>query len=144
MEFIRGSIDEVLMTSAKQIEGVKVTDPLQEIEHQGAHTIRAPALVLAVGPYLKQFGRKMDVDFAVMNELHSRVEIKDPKKVIPPGLPFMIWSDNVNLPWSGKERKDPRIRDFLNPITVSGLAGVHLRPLSEKECGGERYDKRFL
>ena len=140
------------MTSAKQIEGVKVTDPLQEIEHQGAHTIRAPALVLAVGPYLKEFGRKMDVDFAVMNELHSRVEIKDPKKVIPPGLPFMIWSDNVKLPWSEKERKNlqslsrqnPRIRDFLDPITVSGIAGVHLRPLSENECGGERYDTRLL
>jgi hypothetical protein len=151
VEFMRGSIDEVLMTSNKQIEGVKVMDPLQEIEHRGTHTIHAPALVLAVGPYLKQFGQKMDVDFAVMNEQHSRVEVKDPKNVIPPELPFMIWSDNVNLPWSDQDKKnlqslshdDPRIRAFMNPIAVPGLAGPHLRPLSDDECNGERYDYLF-
>lgn len=143
---MRGSIEEVLMSSDRKIKGVKVTDPLQELEHQGFHTIHAPVLILAVGPYLKQFGKKMNVDFPVMNELHSRVEITDPKSLIPQGLPFMIWSDNISLPWSEKEmrdlqhkcRKNPQISPLLHPITVSGIAGAHLRPLSENECGGKR------
>ena len=142
VEFLRGSIKDVLTTTDKKIQGVRVSNSVYGHEEQ--HSVYAPALVLAVGPYLKDFGHKLNVDFPVMNELHSRVEIKDPKNLIPEGLPFMIWSDDIKLPWSAqeiqllKEKKSPDIADLLNPFTVSGIAGAHLRPLSSSECNHDR------
>ena len=88
----------------------------------------------------------MGLDFPVMNELHSRVLIKDPLSIIPPSSPFLIWSDDITLPWSPQEenkvkemsKSNNQIKSILEPIPVPGIAGAHLRPLSPQESNGER------
>ena len=106
-------------------------------------------MILAVGPYLKQIGQSLlGIDFPVSNELHSRVKIDDPLGLIPEKSPFLIWGDDIELPWSNQEinrlkeksKVEPSVKRLLEPIRVPGIAGAHLRPLSEKECNGSRYD----
>ncbi len=94
---------------------------------------------------MKQLASHLGLHVPVMNELHARVEIKDPLHIIPEKSPFLIWSDAIQLPWT-KEEKEKIISclpakeatHLLNPIPVPGIAGAHLRPLSIQECHNAR------
>lgn len=105
-------------------------------------SVETERLVLALGPSLKKFGKEiLGVDFPVKNELHSRIQIEDPLGLIPEGSPFLIWGDDIDLPWTDSERQILQKRglsQLLNTFRVPGIAGAHLRPMSSRECNGTR------
>jgi glycine/D-amino acid oxidase-like deaminating enzyme len=105
-------------------------------------SVETERLVLALGPSLKKFGKEiLGINFPVKNELHSRIQVEDPLELIPEGAPFLIWGDNIDLPYTQSERRilqKQGLSQLLNPYRVPGIAGAHLRPLSSRECNGLR------
>jgi sarcosine oxidase, subunit beta len=84
--------------------------------------------VIASGPLLKETGAMLGVDLPVFNELHFKVAMNDPLKIIPRDAPLMVWSDPLCLKWSKAEQKElaanPKTRRFTNLMPPS----AHLRP----------------
>ncbi|RUP16373.1 hypothetical protein BC936DRAFT_139531 [Jimgerdemannia flammicorona] len=110
--------------------------------------IKTRSVVMCPGPYLKQVGELAGVDFPVINEIHGKAIITDPKGIIPP-VPesqFVVWSDPITIPITSEERELVRA----NPEKYGYLekpigGGVHVRPLSGKDwerTGGN--GKKFL
>ncbi len=121
LRFVSGRITEVISNKGR-IQAVKIDSPA------GSRTIHTRTFVLATGPLLKETGGMIGVNFPVYNELHGKVSIKDPLRVVPRDAPLMIWSDPIHLPWSAAEeaelRASPDTRWLLEPFP----AGVHFRP----------------
>lgn len=86
------------------------------------------ALVLAPGPRLKEAGAMLGLDLPVACELHGKLTFSDPRGIVPPEAPLMIWNDPVDLGWSDDERsrmaRDPESRFLLGSFPP----GVHFRP----------------
>lgn len=81
-------------------------------------TLRSDIFVIAAGPYLKQVGAMLGVNLPVFTELHGKIAFKDSQGVIPPGAPYLIWNDPLDLPWTEAERhrlhRTPQTRWLLN------------------------------
>ncbi|KAJ3412873.1 hypothetical protein HDV05_008809 [Chytridiales sp. JEL 0842] len=143
----RGVVDGVEYDntgSGKQVKAVRVVDPATS----SPTLLNTSAFVLANGPHLKQLSRKVGVELPVINELHARCAIQDPKEIIPLHGPFSIWSDDIQLPFTTAEEtlilkaheEDPskKYNTLLQPFPVPGMAGAHARPLLPTEDGGVR------
>jgi len=95
--------------------------------------IAARNLVIATGPHLKETGALVGIDLPVYNELHGKVAINDPLKVIPRDAPLMVWSDPVCLSWSEGEIKELASDPKTCWLTEQLPAGVHFRPEGGKD-----------
>ncbi|HFC09415.1 MAG TPA: FAD-binding oxidoreductase [Chloroflexi bacterium] len=93
------------------------------------------ALVLAVGPFLRESAAALGVALLVVYERHLKVAFDDRLGAVPRAAPLLIWSDPQRLPWSDDERAvlaaDPGAAFLLDEFP----GGVHTRPEGE---GGSR------
>jgi glycine/D-amino acid oxidase-like deaminating enzyme len=88
--------------------------------------VDAGAFVLAVGPLLPEWTRRLGLDVPIVNELHGKITFDDDTGVIPRDAPLMIWNDGIDL---GAFGRFP--------------AGVHLRPRGARTVLGIwTYDAR--
>jgi sarcosine oxidase, subunit beta len=84
--------------------------------------------VIASGPFLKQTAALIDIDLPVYNELHGKVAMGDPLKIVPRHAPLMLWSDPLYLNWSEAERLELAEEPETRWMTELMPAGIHLRP----------------
>jgi glycine/D-amino acid oxidase-like deaminating enzyme len=91
-------------------------------------TIATDAFVIAAGPFLKQVGQMVGVDFPVFSELHIKVGFRDDAHAFPRNAPLLIWIDAQNLPWSDEERALFAESDETRTLLREFPAGVHARP----------------
>jgi glycine/D-amino acid oxidase-like deaminating enzyme len=99
------------------------------ITHEGATaTIATPRFVNAAGPMQRAIGRMLGVEIPVFAERHIKIAFNDHLHVVPRDAPLLIWTDNIQLPWSDEEREalaeDDETRWMLDTLP----AGVHCRP----------------
>jgi sarcosine oxidase, subunit beta len=74
-------------------------------------SIATDRVVIAAGPELPAAARMLGVELPIIHELHAKLTIRDPKRIVPRDAPFVIWAD---------------------PVTLAGRAlpaGVHVRPV---------------
>jgi len=101
----------------------------------GAATIATSRFVNAAGPFLGQVASMMGVDLPVFHELHIKVAIRDPLRVIRRDAPLLIWTDPTPLPWSDEDRELFAESEETRHLLDTFPAGVHARPE-----GGEAAD----
>ncbi len=86
------------------------------------------ALVLAVGPFLRETAAALGVDLPVYYERHLKVAFDDRLGAVPRDAPLLIWSDPQRLPWRAEDRAaladDPEAAFLLGEFP----GGVHTRP----------------
>ncbi len=86
------------------------------------------ALVLAVGPFLRETAAALGIDLPVHYERHLKVAFDDRLEAVPRDAPLLIWSDPQRLPWSDADRAaladDPEAAFLLDEFP----GGVHTRP----------------
>jgi len=88
-----------------RVVGVTVTGGrVEAVQLQRNGSIGTGTFVAAAGPYLKQVGAMLGVNLPVFTELHGKIAFKDSQGVIPPGAPYLIWNDPLDLPWTEAER----------------------------------------
>jgi len=89
--------------------------------------IDARSFVLAAGPRLPEWARRLELDVPIVNERHGKISFEDEAGIVPRDAPMMIWND---------------------PVEIAGVgtlpAGVHLRPRGERSLLGIwTYDTRI-
>ncbi|MEP6733804.1 MAG: FAD-binding oxidoreductase [bacterium] len=84
-------------------------------------TISTDRIVIAAGPMLGDVGDMLGVRLPVFHELHAKLTMRDPQRIVPRNAPFVIWNDAVN--WSN-----------VGPLPP----GVHVRPV-DGPFGDELY-----
>lgn len=104
------------------VESVQVTG------EKGGTEISTRAFVIAAGPFLKQAGALIGMDFPVFNELHGKIAFNDPQGVIPRDVPLMIWTDPMHLPWTDEEREVLEGNEKTRWLLTEFPGGVHFRP----------------
>jgi sarcosine oxidase, subunit beta len=109
-------------TKGGRISGVQLS-PDSEVEE-----IRTGTFVNAAGPYVNQLGEMIGVDIPVINELHGKISISDPLRIVPRDVPLMIWSDPVYLPWTDEEQAELAADEESRWLLEEFPAGVHFRP----------------
>ncbi|KAJ3106447.1 hypothetical protein HDU96_008224, partial [Phlyctochytrium bullatum] len=145
LTLLHGRVKDIHFTATpngKTVDSVSVRDPTTG----GTRILRAGSCVLASGPHLREIASRIGVKFPVINELHARVAIRDPLHVVPDTAAFTIWSDDIDLAFTPRERAkiaDAHGRDpgagydhLLRTVKVPGIAGAHARPMVESEYGG--------
>jgi sarcosine oxidase, subunit beta len=101
------------------------------VEVQGENLffeIACDNFVIASGPFLKEMGMMIGIDLPVFNELHGKVAMSDPLKIIPRNVPLMLWSDPLNLTWSDSERLELSADPQTRWMTEQMPSGIHFRP----------------
>jgi len=121
VRFVSGRVEGVEIAGNK-IQAVRVrSDGL-------LHAIPTQHFVIAAGPFLKEVGQMIGIDFPVFSELHLKIAFGDHLNVIPRYAPMLIWADPIRLPWSKEEQKElaesEETRKFLDGLP----SGVHTRP----------------
>lgn len=95
---------------------------------QGSVDVQTENYVIAAGPFLKEAGKMIGVDFPVYNELHARLSFSDPLKVIPRHVPLMLWDDPLSLQWAEEERRELAADESTRWLLGQFPGGVHFRP----------------
>jgi len=118
---VKGRVTDVSVRS-NGIESVQVSTA------EGMQQISTGRFVIAAGPYLKEAGDMIGVDFPVVNELHGKIAFNDPEGIIPRDVPLMIWEDPVSLCWTDDECKALGSCEETRWLIEEFPAGVHFRP----------------
>ena len=121
VRLIKGRITHVT-TRADQVETVHVTTD------SGSVDISTRTFVISAGPFLKEVGAMIGVDFPVFNELHGKIAFEDPKGIIPRHVPLMIWEDPTELFWSEEDRNALAESEETKWLLEKFPGGVHFRP----------------
>jgi glycine/D-amino acid oxidase-like deaminating enzyme len=121
MRFINARVSAVSVKRG-QVEGVTI-----QYEGQEAN-IDTQNFVICAGPYLKDAGKMLGVEFPVENELHGKIAIRDEHNIIPQESPLMLWDDPVNLSWSPEERAEIESSPDTQYLLDEFPGGVHFKP----------------
>ncbi|MEW5960355.1 MAG: FAD-dependent oxidoreductase [Chloroflexota bacterium] len=97
----------------------------------GSELISTPVFVNAAGPFQQQVARLIGVELPVLSELHVKVAVNDPRRVVPRSAPLLIWTDPISLPWSDEERALLAQSTETRWLLAEFPAGVHTRPEGE-------------
>jgi len=101
---------------------------VQAVHLSTGERVPTQALVLAVGPFLRETAAALGVDLPVHYERHLKVAFDDRLEAVPRDAPLLIWSDPQRLPWSDADRAaladDPEVAFLLDEFP----GGVHTRP----------------
>jgi len=115
-----------------RVEGVEVTgNKVQAVRiRNGSHlgTVSTRHFVIAAGPFLKEVGKMIGVDFPVFSELHLKMAFGDRLGAIPRHAPMLIWSDPIRLSWSSEEEKELAESEETRKLLGELPSGVHTRP----------------
>ncbi|GLD93940.1 hypothetical protein PINS_up002545 [Pythium insidiosum] len=131
-QIIRGKLTDIFAIGGR-ISGVKV-----ESEEGDSHHISTPNVVFATGPLFEEtlaiLKRRnlSSYNVNIIQELHMRAVMEDPKKIISRSAPLTFDSDVVgHFEFTDEERvqiqNDPTAVRMLEPFP----SGVHVRPYQE-------------
>lgn len=101
-----------------------------QVEQAGGSspTLETPIFVNAAGPMQKEVAAMFRVNLPVFAELHLKMSFPEHLGVVPREAPLLIWTDDLELPWSDEEREvlaeDESTRWLLDKFPP----GVHCRP----------------
>ena len=118
---IQGRV-EAVETRGGRFQALRVDSP------SGVSGIDAGAYVVAAGPLLREAGAMLGVDLPVVAELHAKVSMADPLRVVPRDAPLLIWADPQHLPWSDEERSELDSSETSRWMLGEFPSGVHARP----------------
>ena len=91
--------------------------------------IATDRVAITAGPALPDVARMLDLELPVFHELHAKLTLRDYDQLVSREIPFLIWNDPIELPWSDGERAALR-RDPSNArLLASFPGGVHVRPV---------------
>ena len=92
-------------------------------------TIDCARVAIAAGPVLPDVLRLLDLELPLFQELHAKLTLRDTRGLVDRSIPFLIWNDAVELPWTDEERAmlraEPDGARLLRPFP----GGIHLRPV---------------
>jgi glycine/D-amino acid oxidase-like deaminating enzyme len=71
----------------------------------------------------------LDIELPVIHELHSKLTIRDTRRVVPRDAPFMIWNDPFKVEWSAAERASLESSEETRRLVDLLPGGVHARPV---------------
>ena len=92
-------------------------------------SIETDRLVIAAGPALPDLGRLLGLELPVFHELHAKLTLRDPRRLVDRAAPFLIWSDPVRLQWSGAEQRQHERHAERRRLLEPFPGGVHVRPV---------------
>jgi len=119
--FIDGHVEDVLVDGGR-VSGVRIA------EGGSTTTTSTPCFVNAAGPSIKKVAAMLGVDLPVFSELHLKVSIEDPLRVVPRDAPLITWVDPQRISWTDEERELLAAGGDTRWMTELLPAGVHLRP----------------
>ncbi len=102
---------------------------VREIRLASGDTIATEKFVVAAGPGLPEVARMLDVELPLFHELHAKVTIRDTRGLVGRDVPFLIWSDPVQIEWSAAERRELEQHEDTRRLVDTLPGGVHLRPV---------------
>jgi glycine/D-amino acid oxidase-like deaminating enzyme len=124
-----------------RVERVRVVgSQVQAIHLQSGEEIATNTFVIAAGPYIKDVAALLGVDLPVFCELHAKVAIDDPLRIVPQTVPLMLWNDPEYLAWDDAERAEMTLHQDTRCLLEEFPAGVHFRPRDGKLLGLWTYD----
>jgi glycine/D-amino acid oxidase-like deaminating enzyme len=123
-QLVKGSVEGVT------VEGNRVASI--QVEQNGTpRTIESRSFVIAAGPFQKDIAHMIGVELPVECEVHHKVMLSDPRRVVPRELGLLIWNDPVKLPWSEEEREALSESDETRWLLDVLPTGLHGRPEGE-------------
>ena len=112
-----------------RVEGVETTGGrVHGVVLANGESIGCDAFVNAAGPNFKAVGTMLGVDLPVQADLHLKVALEDPLRVVNRDAPLLIWSDAQRLPWQDDERALLETDPESAWLTESFPGGAHTRP----------------
>jgi glycine/D-amino acid oxidase-like deaminating enzyme len=121
VSFQSGRVTDV-ETKADRIETVHVNTS------SGSLQVSTRTFIIAAGPFLKEVGTMIGIDFPVFNELHGKVAFNDPQEIVSREAPLMIWEDPIPPYWSDEEQKELASSEETQRLLRVFPGGVHFRP----------------
>ncbi|MBE0409292.1 MAG: FAD-binding oxidoreductase [Anaerolineales bacterium] len=118
---LRGKVTDV-KTQGSRVSSVAVQGENLRFE------VACDNFVIASGPFLKETAKMIGIELPVFNELHGKVAMGDPLKIIPRNAPLLLWSDPLNLTWSDSERRELAADPQTHWMTEQMPSGIHFRP----------------
>ncbi len=125
-QLIEGRVERV-ETRAGKVQSVHAQTK------QGTVRINTPHFVNAAGPFLQPVSVLLNQKLPVFSELHIKISIDDRLGLFPRNAPLLIWSDQVQLPWTSEERSFLQEDEETHYLLDSFPEGVHARPDGPKD-----------
>lgn len=100
---------------------------VQAVCLSNGEAIHTGAFVNAGGPFVKTLSRMIGVELPVFSEQHSKIIIRDDRRVAPRDTPLLILIDRQCLPWSEEERGLLQESDETRWLLDDLPSGVHGR-----------------
>lgn len=113
-----------------RIAGVDTTGgSVRGVRLASGATIETERFVIAAGPGLPEVAALLDIELPVFHELHAKLTMRDPLRVVPRDAPFVIWTDPMHVEWRDAEREQLLRFDEGRRLLEQLPGGVHLRPV---------------
>ena len=91
-------------------------------------TVATDRVAIAAGPALPDVARMLDLELPLFHELHAKLTLRDQRGLVSRSIPFLIWNDPVDLPWSDAERTRFAHNEEDRRLLATFPGGVHVRP----------------
>lgn len=111
-----------------EIIGLSKTKAGFEIMLDSQGILEVDQLVLAAGPFLNGLAAMVGLQLPIINTLQHKFIIPDPKKIIPPDMPFTIYADAQSLEWSAEEARFFQSEEKYHWLLQHFPAGLHIKP----------------
>jgi glycine/D-amino acid oxidase-like deaminating enzyme len=108
-----------------QVDGGRV----RSVRLASGAAVATERVAIAAGPALPDVARLLDVELPVFHELHAKLTLRDSRRVVSRAIPFLIWNDPVELPWSSSERAKWAPNEQTRRLVAPFPGGVHIRPI---------------
>lgn len=150
-----GNVDSISMANlmlktaktkeAKVIEGEIVGVIKNEkgctINLASNQAVKADQVIIAAGPFINHLANMMGLDFPVWNTFQRKFIVPDPKGIVPPDMPFTIYSDGQYLDWSKEELAFLQSEKDLQWMTKEFPGAIHIKPESGRIKLGWAFSK---
>lgn len=117
--FVRGRVTAVDTTGGR-VRGVRLAS---------GDVIETERIAITAGPSLPDVGRMLGLELPVFHELHAKLTLRDSERLVSRALPFLIWNDPVELPWTDIERRRFRSDADGARLLAAFPGGIHVRPV---------------
>jgi glycine/D-amino acid oxidase-like deaminating enzyme len=117
--FVRGRVTRVNATGGQ----------IRDVQLDSGDTISTDRFVIAAGPGLPDVAALLDLELPVFHELHAKMTLHDPLRVIRRDAPFLIWTDPTQIDWSDGDRRELEASERTARLVGMLPGGVHVRPV---------------